>query len=384
MVLNDNKEQMKLKAFKILTIAFFATAGSLVSCVADDNSPGLEYMPDMYRSPAVEAYVDYGEVEGVYDTTAQNMVKRKFSYLPPLGTVAYDGENYLAPYNHGAPLNIDKTHGLFEVMEDSAGLTESANDVNPITFTKETEAEGKELYERFCMLCHGEKGDGQGTVVQNSNGKYPTPGPYTSDISGGEIVYRITYGKNAMGSYASQVNPTERWKIAHYVQKLIGQDKDYEEELLFSADKDSDGDGVMDDKDECPRVAGTVAGHGCPESTPEVKAASDMAELSLVFALGSDKIAENSYPGLERLIEMLKSNEALTMIINGHTDNQGDKKGNQKLSLSRAQAVKAYIVSKEVDASRISVVGYGENKPVATNETPEGRLANRRVEFRVF
>lgn len=224
MTLKD--KQMKLKAFKILTVAAFITTGTLVSCVADSNSPGLEYMPDMYRSPAVEAYVDYGEVEGVYDSTAYNMVEKKFSFLPPLGSIAYggEGEMYLAPYNHGGPIGVDKTHGLYEVKQDSSGLAASKMDVNPIPYSEDVMKEGKVLFERFCIHCHGEKGDGQGTVITNSNGKYPTPGAYRTDLYPGEIFYTITYGKNAMGSHASQVNPVERWKLVYYVEKLIGRD----------------------------------------------------------------------------------------------------------------------------------------------------------------
>lgn len=223
---------MKLKAFKFLSVAAFITSGTLVSCVADSNSPGLEYMPDMYRSPAVEAYVDYGEVEGRYDETAQTMVEEKFSYLPPMGTIPYgDNGAYMAPYNHGGPLGVDKTHGLYEVAQDTAGLTEARLDVNPIPWSEEVVGQGKVLYEQFCIHCHGDKGAGDGTVIQNSNNKFPPPAAYKAEMSAGEIVYIITYGRNAMGSHASIVTLEERWKIAHYVQKLAGKKQGAEEEV---------------------------------------------------------------------------------------------------------------------------------------------------------
>jgi mono/diheme cytochrome c family protein len=232
LVLKVNNVQMKLKAFNILTVAAIITSGTFVSCVADDNSPGLEYMPDMYRSPAVEAYVDYGEVEGRYDEDAQTMVEKKFSYLPPLGTVPYttDG-NFLAPYSHGGPLNVNRTHGLYEVDQDTAGLAMAKLDVNPIAWSEEVVGEGKVLYERFCIHCHGDKGDGQGTVVQNSNGKYPPPGAYKKEMAAGEMVYIMTYGKGQMGSHASQVNLEDRWILAHYIQKLAGVEQGVQEEV---------------------------------------------------------------------------------------------------------------------------------------------------------
>ena len=222
---------MKLKAFKILTVTAFIASGTLVSCVADNNSPGLEYMPDMYRSPAVEAYVDYGEVEGRKDDVAQEMVEEKFSYLPPVGTIPYAAEGeYMAPYQHGAPLNADKTHGLYEVRMDSAGLSNAKLDKNPIAWSEDVNKEGKVLYERFCIHCHGEKGDGQGTVITNGGGKFPPPPAYKKEMTSGEMFYIITYGKNAMGSHASQVNPTERWKIVHYIEKLAGKEQGVQEE----------------------------------------------------------------------------------------------------------------------------------------------------------
>lgn len=222
---------MKIKAFKIVTVTAFITSGTLVSCVADNNAPGLEYMPDMYRSPAVEAYVDYGEVEGVYDEEAQQMVEEKFSYLPPVGTIPYNADGgYTTPYNHGGPIGVDKTHGLFEVAQDSAGLTNAKNDVNPIAWSEDVVKEGKVLYERFCIHCHGEKGDGQGSVITNGGGKFPPPAAYKKEMSAGEIYYIITYGRNAMGSHASQVSPMERWKIVHYVEKLAGKPQEAQAE----------------------------------------------------------------------------------------------------------------------------------------------------------
>ena len=94
--------------------------------------------------------------------------------------------------------------------------------------------EGEELYGIFCIHCHGESGDGQGSVITNGNGKFPTPGPYKPELTAGEIFYTITYGKNAMGSHASQVNPVERWKIVHYVEGLMG--KEQGEQTLAPAD----------------------------------------------------------------------------------------------------------------------------------------------------
>jgi mono/diheme cytochrome c family protein len=82
-------------------------------------------------------------------------------------------------------------------------------------------AEGKELYTIFCNHCHGPKGDGNGHLVEI--GKFPAVPDYKSrDITAGSIYHVIMYGKNLMGSHASQLSNEERWKIVRYVQDLRG------------------------------------------------------------------------------------------------------------------------------------------------------------------
>lgn len=102
---------------------------------------------------------------------------------------------------------------------------------------------------------------------------------------------------------------------------------------------------------------------------------------NLTFASGKDVILESSYSSLNDLAEYLNKIPALSISIEGHTDSQGDEDYNQKLSLSRSNSVKRYLVSKGVDENRIKTVGYGETKPIADNKTPQGREKNRRVEF---
>ena len=215
---------MKLNTLKLNTGAFILFAGVMASC-GDPNSPGLEYMPDMYRSPAVEAYVDYAEVRGLF---RKELVGDKVSLTPPAGTIPYygTGENVtvMMPYQHGAPIGSDKTHGLYGMKLDSAGYAKSAFDKNPIPYSEEVVKEGEKLYGIFCIHCHGKTGDGQGTVVLN--GGFPQPPAYNGqlkDLPAGTIFYSVTYGKGMMGSHASQLNKEERWKVVHYVEKLQGK-----------------------------------------------------------------------------------------------------------------------------------------------------------------
>lgn len=93
-----------------------------------------------------------------------------------------------------------------------------------------------------------------------------------------------------------------------------------------------------------------------------------------------DLLAE-SFSELDTLAKFMIENPAMEIEISGHTDSQGDNFDNKKLSENRANAVKEYLVSKKIDPSRIQCKGYGETKPIASNDTEETRKLNRRVEF---
>ncbi|HEX6943697.1 MAG TPA: OmpA family protein [Gemmatimonadaceae bacterium] len=101
----------------------------------------------------------------------------------------------------------------------------------------------------------------------------------------------------------------------------------------------------------------------------------------ILFDTGSDVIKPHSTPTLEEITAMLKDHADLKLMIEGHTDNVGDAAANQALSEKRAAAVKAYIVSKGIDASRLESKGLGATKPKVANDTAEGRQTNRRVEL---
>ena len=86
---------------------------------------------------------------------------------------------------------------------------------------------------------------------------------------------------------------------------------------------------------------------------------------------------------MDEVVKYMKENPEIELAIDGHTDNAGSDAANQKLSDNRAASVKAYIVGKGIDESRITSTGYGETKPIADNKTAAGRTKNRRVEMRL-
>ena len=105
---------------------------------------------------------------------------------------------------------------------------------------------------------------------------------------------------------------------------------------------------------------------------------------NIYFDIDRADFLPRSFPELEKLIDLLKSKPTMVIEIHGHTDNIGDAEYNAKLSLSRAQAVADYLSTHQISYTRTSYKGFGSTKPIASNETAEGRRANRRVEFLII
>ena len=144
---------------------------------------------------------------------------------------------------------------------------------------------------------------------------------------------------------------------------------------------DRDGDGVLDKDDQCPDVKGTVANNGCPEVTEAVKTALNAYAKTILFDTGKSTIKSASAGVLNDITAILKEYSNAKFTVEGHTDSTGSDALNQKLSESRAAAVKDYLVANGIDGSRLSSVGYGESKPIDKNTTRQGRANNRRVEI---
>ncbi|MFO7722839.1 MAG: OmpA family protein [Bacteroidales bacterium] len=105
---------------------------------------------------------------------------------------------------------------------------------------------------------------------------------------------------------------------------------------------------------------------------------------AVYFDSGKATLRPESYTELNELVEYLKLKPSVKIEIAGHTDSVGDDDANLKLSQSRADAVKAYLIKKGIASSRVVAKGYGETRPVADNETPEGRQKNRRTEVNIL
>ncbi|MFP3871154.1 MAG: OmpA family protein, partial [Syntrophobacteria bacterium] len=135
---------------------------------------------------------------------------------------------------------------------------------------------------------------------------------------------------------------------------------------------DSDADGVYDYLDQCPRTprGAKVDKRGC------------WVIRGVQFDLGRSEVKPSSYPILDEVAEVLEKNPSLRVEIEGHTDSTGTAALNQRLSEQRAEAVLEYLVSAGISRERLSAKGYGLTRPIASNNTREGRAKNRRVELK--
>jgi outer membrane protein OmpA-like peptidoglycan-associated protein len=166
------------------------------------------------------------------------------------------------------------------------------------------------------------------------------------------------------------------------------EDKDKFEDEDGCPDPDNDKDGVLDAQDKCPTEPETKNGYqdddGCPDEVPATVKKFTGVVKGINFRRNSADIKASSFPLLKEAVSVFKEYPALRVEISGHTSDEGKRDFNMKLSRKRAEAVKLFLVSAGVDENRVGTKGYGPDKPIADNETKEGKEKNRRIEFRLL
>ena len=190
---------LAMNKMKILGITAITIAATIVvtSC-SDKRSTGWEYAPNMYEHIAYDP-----------DQANPNFKDGKSAQKPPAGTI---------------PVGFV----TFDYPNSKDGYELAGTEVkSTLPQTTANFQEGQVLFEHFCSPCHGVSGQGDGLVVAHG---FPAPPSYSKgqssrggamkDLSDGKIYHTITYGVNAMGSYASQLAPEERWKVIMYVHHL--------------------------------------------------------------------------------------------------------------------------------------------------------------------
>lgn len=364
----------------------FIAALALVIVVASSCGPsegeytGREYMPDMAHSIAYEA--NYSTYYGLNQFSDEGDYRKLIEPRKPVANTIARGYTGVAT---GASDNVnDAAFGIpangfvpYYYKDTEADRTRATADMvkNPFALTDKGLEQGKELYNVYCGICHGEKADGNGYLVRDANpakgdagGKYPAqPSNLISDeykgANVGRFYHAIMYGKNVMGSYKDKLSYEERWQVIHYIRSL--QFGDSYKPLAATAAFDS-----------------SLVVNAIKEVAATGKASASALILDNVsFATGSSVLTDGSKKQLTELAGILKSNSDAKIQINGHTDNEGDAAKNLALSEERAKSVFDYLVGAGIGAERMSYKGFGDTDPTASNEAADGRQKNRRTDF---
>jgi mono/diheme cytochrome c family protein len=187
-----------MKKYWIITGCLIA-AVALVSCNKVRRNTGRAYMPDMAYSRAYETYAS---------TEALQKKEVNYNAMPVEGTIARGD-----------------TLSAYPNKNDSTGYINSKNFANPLPALSAVQfKEASRLYLIYCGICHGEKLDGNGPLWKGGDGPFPNaPKDFMADdmkkMAEGTMFHSVTYGKNNMGSYASQLSAEQRWMIIHYIKE---------------------------------------------------------------------------------------------------------------------------------------------------------------------
>ncbi|GAB4115570.1 MAG: hypothetical protein OHK0013_49780 [Sandaracinaceae bacterium] len=161
------------------------------------------------------------------------------------------------------------------------------------------------------------------------------------------------------------------------------EDRDGTSDSDGCPDPDNDRDGFPDVTDRCPNEPGVEAEQGCPRVYQDVEVTSTgiVIRQQIFFEFNRAVIRPQSFPILDTVAQVLRDFPDITIEVQGHTDSRGNDAFNMRLSQSRADAVRQYLINQGIAAERLTARGYGETVPIESNLTNEGRAMNRRVEF---
>ena len=193
---------------KFISITFiFLAALIVISCSDVRRNPGRVYMPDMAYSRALETYAKLDSAKFTNNPAERGEGKIYYTAFPVTGAMARGDE---LPFAYA----IDKPG-------DTTNYIASKQVINPLPALDAGQMkEAERLYLVNCAICHGSKLDGNGPLWKDGSGPF-TSAPknlMTLDMPEGQMFYSITYGKNMMGSYASQITDRQRWMVIHYIK----------------------------------------------------------------------------------------------------------------------------------------------------------------------
>lgn len=197
-------------------IVIVATGFVVASCASRGNDTGVEYAPQMYHSVPYEGLSQIKDKEAGRWLTSQEGGDAEFYTSNP------NNPNEMN-MREAVPNTVRRGEALpYRIPKDSLELA-ARTLKNPLDSSAAVVAEGKVLFGRYCLHCHGDSGLGDGTVGKVFKGVTPYNSRAVKDKPEGHIFHVITMGKGRMGSHASQVSVNDRWKIVRFVQTLQNQ-----------------------------------------------------------------------------------------------------------------------------------------------------------------
>ncbi|MDC3259725.1 OmpA family protein [Flavobacteriaceae bacterium] len=146
---------------------------------------------------------------------------------------------------------------------------------------------------------------------------------------------------------------------------------------------DKDNDGVPDDKDNCPEEVGTQENNGCPIVPSKFTDFIESDKNNILFTVSSSQLDSDAKFTLNSVKTLLDFYTKTSITIEGYASTDGSTAYNQKLSEERAMEIKNYLVSNNIAPERLSIIGYGESRPIANNSTTDGRAKNRRAQIKI-
>jgi outer membrane protein OmpA-like peptidoglycan-associated protein len=163
----------------------------------------------------------------------------------------------------------------------------------------------------------------------------------------------------------------------------VAEDRDGFEDDDGCSDLDNDLDGILDSLDNCPDTPGVASENGCPKSKPEPKEIRRGRVIlrGVDFTRGSSTLSTGAMEVLDQVYESLMAYKEIRLEIQAHTDNSGNYDSNLRISQSRADACRDYLIQKGIDAQRLRAIGKGQNEPIADNSSAYGQQLNNRIEL---
>lgn len=309
-------------------------------------------------------------------TVAKDILMRMNNTLPEI-----DIKSALVTFGHKFFTPLNKTSIVYDLTKHSRDhLADALNRTNP---PQGSSPAGDGIEDAWNLLLTS---GGQNAVILVSDGKELIGSPVEKikdlkDTYGDRVcLYTIFVGNTPEDDMAlRELVRVAKCGFSVTADEIASSDNmaDFVKKVFLNAvpkqgrDVDSDGDGVADKDDECPDTpkGAMVDARGC------------WVVKGITFDYKKWDIKEKFNSNLSNIVDILQQNPDMHIRIEGHTDNIGSLKYNIGLSQKRAQAVKNYLVEKGIQESRISTEGFGFKKPIASNDTEDGRALNRRAEI---